>query len=238
MAGCSDAAFVGKQSDKSFAQARDVLLNEVFPGHGYTFYLGCAWRQQKITDVDKCLGSDFESAQSDYRYLKRSFRTEVEHIVPASWLFLKDGIPRRCFIESRADKSISSREHCLKTDEEYARAHNDLMNLRVVVGMVNAQRGNNPFVDYLPELAIKESYTQAPKNMQMGVRGVSLDPSLRGDVARIIFYMIDTYGATLPESEIDLAALYRDWDREDPEDLNENHLKWKILHAKKRNYLK
>jgi deoxyribonuclease-1 len=117
--------------------------------------------------------------------MKRASRTEAEHIIPASWMLKKNKADRLCVAESKSHKD-SSRKYCQKHDKEFRNAHNDLVNLRLAVGQINAKRSNKPFAEKLSG-SKSITYRGTGKEFKVASRVAVPDISIRGDIARVAF---------------------------------------------------
>lgn len=101
---------------------------------------------------------------------------------------------RLCVAKSKSYKD-SSRTYCQKHDKEFRNAHNDLVNLRPAIGQINAKRSNKPFAEKLSG-SKPITYRGNGKEFKVASRVAVPDISIRGDIARVAFYMRDTYGVT------------------------------------------
>ena len=187
----------------SFQKAKKNLYTKIHSNTGDTFYCGCTWSKKK-TELNSCGLQSFFSKKER----KRAARTEAEHIIPASWMLKKNKQFRQCVIDAKKQK-ISPRKYCQKHDIEYKRAHNDIVNLRVVVGQINADRSNKPFVDEISKG--KETYGQC--GVSTNTRGFSPAAEDRGDIARIAFYMMQAYGVAYSTRQL---RLFEQWNTNDP----------------------
>lgn len=211
----------------SFSKAKKVMYSKVYSNQGLTFYANCE-RSKKKVDLASCnLQNSFSIKE-----LKRAKRTEAEHIIPASWLYRKNGQYRRCYLEAKA-KNISARKYCQKNDQEYRNAHNDLVNLRPAVGAINAARSNKPFAEKLSGKR-ESTYRGNGKAIIISSRVVIPDSSIRGDIARVALYMQLTYGATYSKRQLNI---FFKWDKEDPVSEEEKRLARKINQLQKTDFL-
>jgi deoxyribonuclease-1 len=126
-------------SENSFSKAKKMLYTKVYDNQGETFYVGCSWKRKKV-NLESC---GLEHAFPK-KMMKRAKRIEAEHIIPSSWLYKVNGKLRQCAIEAKRLQR-SKRKYCRRHDDNFKRAHNDLVNLRVAVGALNAERSNKPF---------------------------------------------------------------------------------------------
>ncbi|MBK5942145.1 hypothetical protein CCR96_23470 [Halochromatium roseum] len=192
----------------SFSEAKELLYQRVYRGHRLTAYCGCTYNSKRKIDLESC-GLEGFADKARARWV------EAEHVFPAAQF----GNFRRCWRQPRAyracrDKQgdpVSGRECCLRVDETFIVAHNDLQNLIPAVGMINGDRR-----DY--------SWGMAPSGKRYGRCGIRIDAAgrraqppdaLRGDIARIMLYMRDTYGLRLSRQD---EQLYAAWNELDPVD--------------------
>lgn len=136
---------------------------------------------------------------------------EAEHVLPAS-LIIRYDPDSTCYKSDQCREGESARNCCKRLDEKFNRAHNDLVNLYPAVGTINRARSNNVFDD-IPN----EDYRFGTCNFETDRTFDTAEPrdGVRGDIARIHFYMIKTYGLELPEWLEDRLEI---WDEEDPID--------------------
>lgn len=187
----------------SFNTAKNKLYSKVYNNSGETLYCDCKWSARK-TDLNSCgLQSFFPKKQR-----KRAARTEAEHVIPASWMYKVNGKRRQCFIDAKRAKE-SPRKYCQKHDSNYKQAHNDLVNLFPSVGQINADRSNKPFVNTVKNKV--KTYGQC--DIKIGSRGIVPPADRKGDIARVAFYLTDTYGVTYSNRQLNL---FKEWNVQDP----------------------
>lgn len=219
--GLAFALLTTQSSAVSFESAKNNLYLKVYDRGGKTVYAGCDWYiskgNKKVVDLASCgLEDAFPRGQ-----LNRAERVEAEHIVAASWLLVKDGQTRKCALEAKYLKE-SAREHCQKTDPDYRMAHNDLVNLVPSVGQINANRGNKPFSDTLSG-DNKVTYRGNGRTTTITSRVILPPEEMRGDIARIHFFMSEKYGWEMNQRT---TALMTKWSKMDPvsqEELERNN---------------
>ncbi|WP_178861260.1 endonuclease [Thiomicrorhabdus cannonii] len=203
----------------SFEQAKANMYKGVYQNVGTTFYTGCDWSKKKV-DLASCgLQNSFPKGQ-----LKRASRTEAEHVIPASWFYKKNGKWRACYSQAKAIKE-NPREYCQAHDDEYRNAHNDLVNLRPAVGQINADRSNKPFSDSVSGDGV-ETFRGKGLTIKITSRVAIPDVKIRGDIARIGFYMAEKYGVTYSKRQLEL---FQEWDKSDPVDDAERELNNRIM---------
>jgi deoxyribonuclease-1 len=139
-----------------------------------TLYCGCEW-QDKVVNLYSCELGGFDSTRWN--------RTEAEHVVPAYAI----GAHRPCWAEGR--------DHCLKVDEDFKKAHNDLHNLRPAVGQINGYRSNNAM-----GIVAGDELEWGACDFEVDLEADIAEPreERRGDIARIYFYMEWQHGITIP----------------------------------------
>lgn len=175
-------------------------MMRIFKSDNETFYCGCKFNQDKTINFGSCY-------QPINKFLNRK-KIEQEHVVPASFF----GQGRSCWkkpIECKKsnNKFKGNRECCRATDPEFKKAEADLHNFKPAIGQLNASRSNKP-------------YGIIPGNNLTGGCDFELtkdlaEPSenIRGDIARIFFYMADTWNMPLSDEG---RAMYRSWSNADP----------------------
>jgi deoxyribonuclease-1 len=189
----------------SFSKAKSNLYKKVYQNSGLTFYTNCEWSKKKV-DLASC---GLENAFPK-KHMNRASRTEAEHIIPASWMLKTNKVERSCVAESKSHKD-SPRKYCQKHDKEFRNAHNDLVNLRPAVGQINAYRSNKPFAEQLSG-SKPSTYRGNGKQFKVSSRVAVPDISIRGDIARVAFYMRDTYGVTYSKRQ---EAIFNEWNKQD-----------------------
>lgn len=190
-----------------FDAAKRLLESRVHgEGHRRELYCGCAYDAHKAIDFADCASAHPYTPIE--RHASRAGRMEWEHVVPASWI----GRTMPCWSESTDGRS--HRDHCRATDRAFAEAEGDLHDLLPSIGQLNALRDD-------------DAYGEIPGEAHVGGCDFEVDPrahrveprdAVRGDVARVTFYVAATYGVPLH------AELYRTlvrWHLADPPDAAE-----------------
>ena len=175
---------------------------DIHDDHKITLYCGCEYERTTASggkvDHSTC---DFENRPdiSD----TRANRIEWEHIVPASLMPVRE---HACWVDG-------SRSECERHGPPEIKAMIfDLHNLVPSVGQVNADRTNYRFGeiegDNLP-------FGDCDFEFDRPLKLAEPAPSVRGDVARVWFYMRDTHGVVFAPGE---EEMFRAWSEADPVD--------------------
>lgn len=199
------AASLTAYADKpaTFSQAKNVLEKEIYAVHHITFYCGCSYglapnpshpdRKRLTPDTKSCGLKARKNAN-------RSSRIEWEHIVSA-WEF---GHQLPCWRKG-------GRKAC-KNDPQFRAIESDMMNLVPSVGELNSDRSNFRYGMIEGE---PRAYGECDFEVDFKTRVVEPRPEVRGDIARIYFYMSKKYGLKISGKQ---QKLFESWDRQDPLD--------------------
>ncbi|MBK1723850.1 deoxyribonuclease I [Thiocystis violacea] len=192
----------------SFSTAKDYLYNKVYFDHRETFYCGCRYSDKGAIDLGSCGLTSLSS-------VSRARRVEAEHVFPAAQF----GQSRQCWREPKAFKecskdngeTLSGRDCCQRVDPVFEAAHNDLINLYPAVGQINGQRSNYNW----GMVSRGERFGECEIRIDSSIRRVQPPADVRGDIARTMLYMRDTYGFRLSSQD---QQLYKAWNNGDPPD--------------------
>jgi deoxyribonuclease-1 len=198
----------GNTTNQSFSKAKRLLLNEVYADHRLTFYCDCPYtsKERVIFQADK-----FSPA---VKHRKRADRIEWEHVVPAhafgqSFREWREGDPD-CV--DKKGKAFKGRNCAQKVNMEYRYMQADMYNLVPAIGQVNALRSN-----YSYAMIPGEPRRFGNCDMEIEDNKAEPRPEIRGDIARIYFYMDDAYpnrGVISRKNK----KLFEAWDKADPID--------------------
>ncbi|MEH6824746.1 MAG: endonuclease [Motiliproteus sp.] len=180
---------------KSFSAAKR-LAADIYADNPTTFCCGC-----DITRQGKKLTPDLGSCgYTPRKQPKRASRVEWEHVMPAHHF----GHQRQCWQQG-------GRKNC-KKDPAFKRMESDLHNLVPAIGEVNGDRSN-----YRYGMIEGEPRAYGACDFEVGFKGRVAEPApnMRGDVARIYFYMRDRYDLTLSKAQ---TRLFTAWSKLDPVD--------------------
>jgi deoxyribonuclease-1 len=133
-------------------------------------------------------------------------------VVPAYAL----GFTRQCWREpictSSKGKKYKGRQCCEQVDPVFRAMVSDLHNLVPSVGELNGDRSNFTFSILEGE---PRRYGACDFEVDTRQRKAEPMPSIRGDIARIYFYMQQSYGLPISDKQ---RRLFEAWDRDDPLD--------------------
>lgn len=130
---------------------------------------------------------------------ERADRIEWEHVVPAHTF----GQQRLCWRNG-------GRANCIANDPVFRQMEADMHNLVPAIGEVNGDRSNYRF-GVLPQTAYQHG--KCPIKIDFLQRVVEPRPEIRGDIARINFYMYDRYGLRMSRQQQQLLLA---WHKQDP----------------------
>lgn len=188
----------------NFEQAK-VQLKQIYQGHERTFYCDCAisWvgRSGGRVDHDSC-GFAIYSPRGlpSEATIARAARSEVEHIIPISWI----GRQLTCWQKG-------GRKNCQASDSLFNKIEADLFNLTYAVGQINGLRSDLPFAMVTDN--ISNQFGRCDIKIDTKNRKVQPKADIRGDIARVAFYMADRYNLTLSRQD---QQLYLAWHKQDP----------------------
>ncbi len=196
------------QQPGTFRQAKKLMVT-MYEQHPISFYCRCP-----LNKVGKKLVPDLRACGYSSRKPKdrRYQRIEWEHVMPASWL----GNQRQCW-------QHGGRKNCRAKDIAFNIMEAEMVNLVPAIGEVNRDRSNYKFGIIEGE---KRQYGQCDFEVDNKHRIAEPKESIRGDIARIMFFMRDKYNIRLSAPQ---TALYKAWSKQDPIDERERRRNKKIL---------
>lgn len=191
---------------QSINKAKRALLHQVYYDHMITFYCGCKFDQSKsITD---------RNGYRPSREWKRAKRVEWEHVVPAqafgrSFPEWRDG---HSDCKDSQGEDFRGRRCASKASLLYRYMQSDMYNLVPAVGEINALRSNYSFA-----MVMGEPRKFGDCDMEIENRKAEPPEHIRGDIARIYFYMDWAYPGRGIISKKN-RKLFEVWDKVDPVD--------------------
>lgn len=185
----------------SFYKAKKVST-KIYQDNQQSFYCGCDYKGKlKANKKSKRLTPDWSTCGYVPRKNKnRASRIEWEHVMPAHHF----GHQRQCWQKG-------GRKACRK-DPVFKKMEADLHNLVPAIGEVNGDRSNYKFGMLEGE---KRAYGSCDVEIYFKGKRVEPRPEVRGDIARIYFYMRDEYNLKISRMQ---TKLFNAWSKTDPVD--------------------
>ncbi len=200
---------------EKFSESK-VILEALHKYNKRTFYCNCFY-EKKSPIFHSCRYKIFKN-------FKRASRIEWEHVVPASrfgknfstWKFGHQNCKKK------NGKSFKGRKCARKNNQKYRFIESDLYNLQPVIGEINQVRNNY-------QMSIIEGEKRLFGDCDFEVKKKFVEPteSVRGNIARIYFYMSKEYPKFIKLSLREL-IMFKNWDLNDPVDKWECNLSKKI----------
>ena len=125
----------------------------------------------------------------------------IEHVFPMAWAMRAEG--------------CRSREQCRNFSRRFNRIEADMHNLYPSRKDINKTRSSFPYAMVQGE---QRAFGKCDFELDHRKRRVEPRPAARGNIARAMFYMQDTYGLRIYRRQ---GELLRDWNRDDPPDREE-----------------
>lgn len=199
----------------SFSESKKILLNEIYKDNKVTFYCNNPYEIKTTKGERKAL---IVPSKAHYtprnKYTKkgklnqRAQRVECEHVMPAH----NFGKHLPCWRDG-------GRKACRK-DPLFKRMEADMMNLVPSIGEINGDRSNYRYGANKP---IVGQYGNCEMQVDFKVKRVYVSDDIKGDIARIYFYMSKTYRIKLSKQERQMMVT---WDKMDPiSELETNKIK-------------
>jgi len=196
----------GNRRIQSFTQAKRILMKQVYRGHQKTFYCGSQFTQGNYVIHN--------NGYVPRRKSPRARRLEWEHIVHlvsfgpkfSEW---RDGHPQCLDSRGRPFKGPNCAE---KMNIQFRFMQCDLYNLVPVIGEIRGLRS-----DYGYAMIPEENAEFGSCDIEIAYNKVEPPPGIRGDIARIHFYMDSAYPAYDLVSR-ENRKLFETWDQQDPVD--------------------
>jgi len=205
----------GNKTNESFSRTKRILLTNIYRDHHLTFYCDSEFdSKKKVFHVNGYI---------PVKNNKRANRLEWEHVVPAhafgqSFKEWREGDPE-CI--SSKGKSFKGRRCTEKINKEYRLMQADMHNLVPSIGEVNGLRSN-----YSYAIIPGEERRFGSCDMEISNRKAEPPENVRGDIARIYFYMDNAYPGRGIISKKN-RKLFEAWNKQDLVD------QWECLREKR-----
>lgn len=203
---CIFVAWPLQAAPDDFSEAKR-LAQRIYSDESQTFYCACPMRWQGAKGIPDLKACGYQVRKNG----PRAQRIEWEHVVPAHHF----GKKLQCWQQG-------GRDNCQQKDKLFGMMEADLFNLKPAIGEVNGDRANFAFAE-LP--AQQSQYGACPFKVDFTRKLAEPRPEVRGDIARIYFYMADKYVLELPKSQ---QTLLLKWHQDDPVDAREQLLGQRI----------
>lgn len=187
---------------ESFDQSKKILKN-IYTDHQTTFYCGCSYtyeNQGNMIERKSCGYVPRNATTKKGNLNERVRRIEWEHVMPAE----NFGKHLPCWREG-------GRKACQK-DPVFQKMEADMMNLVPAIGELNGDRSNYRYGANEPKIG---QYGQCNFEVDFEANRAYVRPEIRGDIARIYFYMSEKYNINLSKQE---RQMMEAWDKLDPID--------------------
>ncbi len=187
--------------------AAKKIAQRIYSDESTTFYCGCPLRWvagKGQVDLQSC---GYEVRKNG----PRAQRIEWEHVMPAQQF----GAHLACWQQG-------GRDNCGDSSPQFQQMEADLFNLKPAIGEVNGDRAHFRFA-LLPEVPLQHG--ACPIRIDFNRKLAEPRAEIRGDIARIYFYMADRYGIELSTRE---QQLMMQWHQQDPVDQRERQVHQRI----------
>ncbi|KKJ75229.1 hypothetical protein WH95_19620 [Kiloniella litopenaei] len=200
--------FSGTSEALTFRKAKKEAV-KIYKGHEVAFYSGCSYSYKEkklVPNAASCGYTPRNPITKKGKINPRTVRIEWEHVMPA-WVF---GHQRKCWQQDlNGDGTKDGRKGC-KNDPVFAQMEGDLNNLVPAIGELNGDRSNYSFSMLPGEPRV---YGKPDFEVDFKHRKVEPRKEVRGDIARIYFYMADRYKLRLSKQD---KQLFTAWAKQDP----------------------
>lgn len=206
--------------EPSILKKFSIILSDMFftPHHPGSYTSAKKFLYSKIKDTKSfycdcntdLVNRTFDKKHCNYIPKKdnaRAHRLEAEHVLPAFWI-AKFHPNENCW--QARESCGSARECCLKNSDRFKKAHNDLVNLFPSIGELNGNRSN-----FLYDILENENRNYGSCDFEVDSLQKLSEPKddIRGDIARIYYYMRDTYDLQFPA---EITSQLSQWSLSDP----------------------
>jgi len=189
----------------SFSKSKKILLKKIYFDNQISFYCSNPYEVKQINGKEKTLivqDSKYYSPRKPFyksgKPNTRAERIEWEHVMPAH----NFGKHLQCWQEG-------GRKNCRK-DKTFKTMEADMHNLVPAIGEVNGNRSNYRYGADTPKIG---QYGNCQFEVDFKAKRAYPKEDIRGDIARIYFYMSDKYNVRLSKQERRMMEV---WDKLDP----------------------
>lgn len=187
--------------------AAKKIAGRIYAPEPTEFYCDCPIRWQSGKGTPNLTECGYKVRKNG----PRASRIEWEHVMPAQQF----GSHLACW-------KNGGRKECGSDDVLFKKMEADLFNLKPAIGEVNGDRAHYRFA-MLPKAS--SPYGACEMKIDFKARLVEPREAIRGDIARIHFYMSDKYNLPLSKAQ---QQLFMAWHKADPVDAKERALQARI----------
>lgn len=195
-----------KEYKRTFIKSKQILEHNIYINHRYSFYANCPLSYTKNHKDQLDLQPDLSVCNEfAHRKNKKAFTLDWEHVMPASLY----GQTLDCWTTAKT-LAKNSRTYCAKMNPQYRAYESDLINLVPSIAEINRDRKNYKFSE------IKDDENlYGDIDFEIDFKNKSVEPAnyVKGDIARIAFYMKDRYGININNNDYEM---FKRWDKLDP----------------------
>lgn len=189
----------------SFSKSKKILLKKIYPDNQVTFYCNNPYEIKTVKGKQNALIIQDEQYYSPRKPItkkgkenQRAKRIEWEHVMPA-----------HNFGKHLACWKNGGRKGCRK-DKTFKTIESDMHNLVPAIGEVNSDRSNFSYGANKPQA---NQYGQCNLEVSFKAKKAYVKNDIKGDIARIYFYMSDKYNVRLSKQE---RKMMEAWNKLDP----------------------
>ncbi len=189
----------------SFSKSKKILLKKIYYDNKITFYCNNPYdiatvrgKQKTLIIKDKQYYSPRKPLYKSGKVNTRAQRVEWEHVMPAH----NFGKHLPCW-------KNGGRKACRK-DKTFKTIEADMHNLVPAIGEVNGNRSNYRYGANDPEVG---QYGQCKVQVDFKAKRAYVKDDIRGDIARIYFYMSDKYNIRLSKQERNMMQAWSSLDQ-------------------------
>jgi len=184
------------------------LLPSVYYDNQRDFYCSCKYDYRLVKGRKKAVVDASSCGYKPRKNFNRGRYIEWEHVVPASVLGRDLTCWKNNICIDRKGKRYKGRRCCGKIDTAFKKMEADMHNLVPAVGELNADRSNYSF-----GIVNKKIKRYGACEFYIENRIVEPREEIKGDIARIYFYMIDRYDVAISEAEKQLFSYWNKIDK-------------------------
>ncbi len=192
-------------SAASFSKSKKILLKKIYNDNQVTFYCNNPYELKRLKGKQKALivqNSKYYTPRNTVtrkgKVNQRARRIEWEHVMPAH----NFGKHLSCW-------KNGGRKACRK-DKIFKTMESDMHNLVPAIGEVNGDRSNYRYGANKPKAT---QYGSCNVEVNFKAKRAYVKNDIKGDIARIYFYMSDKYNVKLSKQE---RKMMNTWNKLDP----------------------